>query len=106
MIFRYLLILIILFPIKAFSLIEVDITRGNLSPLPVAVSPLSVDSESKKSFEKLLNKSDFSGGFFFQQKNTTKIHFFRSIKTIFFGVEKKMGGGYSFDVKKIVSFDL
>ena len=58
MIFRYLLILIILFPIKAFSLIEVDITRGNLSPLPIAVSPLSVDSESKKSFEKLLKKKD------------------------------------------------
>ena len=58
MIFRYLLILIILFPIKAFSLIEVDITRGNLSPLPVAVSPLSVDGESIESFEKLLNKKD------------------------------------------------
>ena len=58
MIFRYLLILIILFPIKAFSLIEVDITRGNLSPLPVAVSPLSVDGESKESFEKLLKKKD------------------------------------------------
>ena len=58
MIFRYLLILIILFPIKAFSLIEVDITRGNLSPLPVAVSPLSVDSETKESFEKLLKKKD------------------------------------------------
>ena len=58
MIFRYLLILIILFPIKAFSLIEVDITRGNLSPLPVAVSPLSVDSESKESFEKLLKKKN------------------------------------------------
>ena len=58
MIFRYLLIFIILFPIKAFSLIEVDITRGNLSPLPVAVSPLSVDSESMKNFEKLLKKKD------------------------------------------------
>ena len=58
MIFRYLLILIILFPIKAFSLIEVDITRGNLSPLPVAVSPLSVDSESKENFEKLLKKKN------------------------------------------------
>ena len=58
MIFRYLLILIILFPVKAFSLIEVDITRGNLSPLPVAVSPLSVDSESKESFEKLLKKKN------------------------------------------------
>ena len=58
MIYRYLLILIILFPIKAFSLIEVDVTRGNLSPLPVAVSPLSVDSESKESFEKLLKKKD------------------------------------------------
>ena len=58
MIFRYLLILIILFPIKAFSLIEVDITRGNLSPLPVAVSPLFVDGETIESFEKLLKKKD------------------------------------------------
>ena len=30
----------------AFSLIEVDITRGNLDPLPVAISPLHVDVQS------------------------------------------------------------
>jgi len=30
----------------AFSLIEVDITRGNLDPLPIAVSPLHVDNQS------------------------------------------------------------
>ncbi|MBL6857094.1 MAG: Tol-Pal system protein TolB [Pelagibacteraceae bacterium] len=30
----------------AFSLIEVDITRGNLDPLPIAVSPLHVDVQS------------------------------------------------------------
>ena len=40
---------IILFsPIKSYGLIEVDITRGNLNPLPVAVSPLSIDEKSKK----------------------------------------------------------
>ena len=33
MLFRYLFILLILLPIKAFALIEVDITRGNLNPL-------------------------------------------------------------------------
>ena len=35
------------------ALITVDITRGNLDPLPIAVSPLHVDSESEKipSFE-------------------------------------------------------
>ena len=32
---------------KAFSLIEVDITRGNLDPLPIAVSPLHVDTKSE-----------------------------------------------------------
>jgi len=58
MIFRYLLILIFLFTVKAFALIEVDITRGNLSPLPIAVSPLSSDAKSKESFEKLLNKKN------------------------------------------------
>ena len=58
MIFRYLLIIIILFPIKAFALIEVDITRGNLSPLPIAVSPLSIDEKSKESFKKILKKKN------------------------------------------------
>ena len=38
------------FPIKSFGLIEVDITRGNLNPLPIAISPLSIDDESKKKF--------------------------------------------------------
>ena len=34
---------------KVYSLIEVDITRGNLDPLPIAVSPLHVDPNSKTS---------------------------------------------------------
>ena len=35
---------------KASSLIEIDITRGNLDPLPIAVSPLFQDDNSKKKF--------------------------------------------------------
>ena len=31
----------------AHSLIEVDITRGNLDPLPIAISPLHVDAQSE-----------------------------------------------------------
>ena len=49
-------VLIIFISNKSYGLIEVDITRGNLDPLPVAVSPLSIDENSKKSFEKILNK--------------------------------------------------
>ena len=52
------LLIILLTTVKSFSLIEVDITRGNLNPLPVAVSPLSIDEKSKKSFENLLKKKD------------------------------------------------
>ena len=33
---------------SSFALIEVDITRGNLDPLPIAVSPLHVDIKSEK----------------------------------------------------------
>ena len=33
---------------KANSLIEIDITRGNLDPLPIAVSPLFQNDVSKK----------------------------------------------------------
>ena len=55
---RYIFILILLFPIKLLALIEVDITRGNLSPLPLAVSPLSIDSNSKEEFKKILKKNN------------------------------------------------
>ena len=58
MFFRYLIILFFLIPLNSFALIEVDITRGNLSPLPIAVSPLSLDKESKKSLQKILKKDD------------------------------------------------
>ena len=56
--FRYIFLLIVLLPIKAFALIEVDITRGNLSPLPIAVSPLSIDEESKENFRIILKKKN------------------------------------------------
>ena len=57
MILRYLIILLILLPIKVFAVIEVDITRGNLNPLPIAISPLSIDEKSKISFNKVLAES-------------------------------------------------
>ena len=41
------LIFKVLFIKSAFALIEVDITRGNLDPLPIAVSPLHVDIKSE-----------------------------------------------------------
>ena len=53
------LFLIVFFPIKVFALIEVDITRGNLNPLPLAVSPLSIDNKSKKNFEKIIKSYDY-----------------------------------------------
>ena len=42
-----LIILLTILPFNAFALIEVDITRGNLNPLPIAVSPLSIDENSR-----------------------------------------------------------
>ena len=50
--------ILLTFSFNANALIEVDITRGNLNPLPVAVSPLSIDNVSKKEFEKILNKKN------------------------------------------------
>ena len=58
---RYLNFLVLLFvfiPIKAIALIEVDITRGNLNPLPIAVSPLSIDKESNQSLKEILKKEN------------------------------------------------
>ena len=58
MLLRYLIILLILLPVKVLALIEVDITRGNLNPLPIAVSPLSIDENSRNNFKKILKKEN------------------------------------------------
>ena len=55
--FLILLLFLLFIPIKSYSLIEVDITRGNLNPLPIAVSPLSIDEKSNKSFKTLINNT-------------------------------------------------
>ncbi len=57
---KYYLFAVLLFIIPNFSyaLIEVDITRGNLNPLPIAVSPLSVETNSIKEFKKILKKDN------------------------------------------------
>tara|TARA_Y100000590_G_scaffold408344_1_gene499348 strand:+ start:387 stop:1733 length:1347 start_codon:yes stop_codon:yes gene_type:complete len=48
-------LIIIFFPSTSNALIEVDITRGNLNPLPVAVSPLFSDKESLNNIKKELD---------------------------------------------------
>ena len=58
---KLLTIICLLFLLKttnSYSLIEVDITRGNLNPLPVAVSPLFQDNKSKNEFQRELNFDD------------------------------------------------
>ncbi len=46
---KLLLIIICLFIFnnKTFAVVEIDITRGNLDPLPIAISPLHIESGSK-----------------------------------------------------------
>ena len=47
---KILLIFIFCFFLKpgtSYSLVEIDITRGNLDPLPISVSPFFTDSTSK-----------------------------------------------------------
>ena len=43
---------------NSYSLIEIDITRGNLNPLPMAVSPLFQDKKSIKESQKELKLDD------------------------------------------------
>ena len=56
MIKKFYFFILLIFPINSYALIEVDITRGNLNPLPIAVSPLSIDENSRKNFQKVLDK--------------------------------------------------
>ncbi len=53
-----LLIILFFFPSNVYSLIEVDITRGNLNPLPIAVSPLFSDEKTINNGKKELEISD------------------------------------------------
>ena len=46
-IFFYIILFNLILINRSYSLIEVDITRGNLDPLPIAVSPLHVDIKSE-----------------------------------------------------------
>ena len=43
---------LIIFPVNLHALIEVDITRGNLNPLPIAVSALYSDKDTEQAFKK------------------------------------------------------
>ena len=72
MFFRYFLILFFLIPTSSLALIEVDISRGNLSPLPIAVSPLSLDKASKQSLKKILKKEDLGSEISFVVENNLK----------------------------------
>ena len=54
MIKRLLVIIFFFNTFNANALIKVDITRGNLNPLPIAISSLSVDKTSLNEFKKVL----------------------------------------------------
>ena len=51
---------IVFFAKSSFALIEIDITRGNLNPLPVAVSPLYVESKSSEVLKEIKVGSEIS----------------------------------------------
>ena len=52
------LFFLLILPTNVFALVEVDITRGNLNPLPIAVSPLSIDESTRENFKKILKKKN------------------------------------------------
>ena len=52
------LFFIILLPFKSLALIEVDITRGNFNPLPIAVSSLASNNVDKENLKKELDVKD------------------------------------------------
>ena len=65
------IIFVFLLTNNSYSLIEVDITRGNLNPLPIAVSPLFADETSNKELLKEINIKNL--GFSIQIAELVKI---------------------------------
>ena len=70
--FYLIIVLLIFLPKASFALIEVDITRGNLNPLPIAVSPLFVESKSIKEFQNLLDKKNIGEDIAYVVENNLK----------------------------------
>jgi TolB protein len=58
--FCLVLLIVIFFAKNSFALIEIDITRGNLDPLPLAVSPLHVESKSSNVLNEIEVGSEIS----------------------------------------------
>ncbi len=52
------LLIFIIFPLKLHALIEVDITRGNLNPLPIAVSALFADKNTTEVLKKKIKVNE------------------------------------------------
>ena len=52
------LVLLVIAISQSNALIEVDITRGNLDPLPIAVSPLSAEKETEDNLIKELKQEN------------------------------------------------
>ena len=49
------ILIFLLKPGVSYSLVEIDITRGNLDPLPISVSPFFTDKNSIEKIKKNLN---------------------------------------------------
>ena len=53
--FLIILFYVILKPSISFSLVEIDITRGNLDPMPISVTPFFSDGITDENIKKNLN---------------------------------------------------
>ena len=95
-----LFLIISIFHSKSYALIEIDITRGNLDPLPIAVSPLHVDIKSDKSenlnikelgdnISKIIENNFRSTGLFnpLKKRSFCSKTRYRTFKTSFRGLE-------------------
>ena len=53
--FLIFLVYSILKPSISFSLVEIDITRGNLDPMPISVSPFFSNEDTKDKIKNILS---------------------------------------------------
>ena len=97
--FLIILFYVILKPSISFSLVEIDITRGNLDPMPISVSPFFSDKITDENIKK--NLEDIKPDFIINCGAYTNVDMAESNKEIVMNVNYNAPKAFAKEIKEL-----